>query len=168
MVLCRPEMPDDRAAIAAVVAAAFGQDEVAELIDALRDAAALAISLVAVHDGEIVGHVAFSPATIETDASIDHALILAPLAVAPDHQRRGIGSELVRAGLQACRQTEHDLAFVLGDPAYYHRFGFILAEPRGLIWEHGGAQAFQVQGLHGDVPCFSRGVVRLHAAFAAV
>ncbi len=167
MVLCRPEMPDDRAAIAAVVAAAFGQVEVAELIDALRDAAALAISLVAVQDGEIVGHIAFSPATIETDASIDHALLLAPVAVVPNHQRQGIGSELVRAGLEACRQTEHRLAFVLGDPAYYHRFGFILTEPRGLIWEHGAAQAFQVQGLHGNVPCFSRGIVRLHPAFAA-
>ncbi len=168
MVLCRPEKSSDHAAIAAVVAAAFGQDEVAELINALRAAQALAISLVAVDDGEIVCHIAFSPATIETDASIDQALILAPLAVAPNHQRQGIGGELVHAGLQACRRTEHRLAFVLGDPAYYHRFGFILAEPRGLVWEHGAAQAFQVQGFHGDVPYFSRGIVRLHPAFAGV
>ena len=93
---------------------------------------------------------------------------MAPLAVGPDHQRRGIGGRLVRAGLQACRQTEHGLAFVLGDPDYYHRFGFILAEARSLSWEHGAAQAFQVFGLHGDVPRFSRGIVRLHPAFAAV
>ena len=74
----------------------------------------------------------------------------------------------MRAGLHACRQTEHHLSFVLGDPAYYHRFGFVLAEPRGLIWEHGAAQAFQVQALHGDVSYFSRGIVRLHPAFAGV
>ena len=70
MMLCRPEKSGDHAAIAAVVAAAFGQDEVAELINALRAPQALSISLVAVDDGEIVGHIAFSPTTIETDAGI--------------------------------------------------------------------------------------------------
>ena len=100
----RPEAAGDVTAIRRVHVEAFGRRDEADLVDALRLAGALRVALVAVKDGAVVGYVAFSPVVIRDGASVINALGLAPMAVLPGWQRRGVGSRLVRAGLTACLQ----------------------------------------------------------------
>jgi putative acetyltransferase len=133
MLTIRPEAPGDAAAIHHVKTLTFGQPQEADLVDALRRHGGLTISLVAVPDGRIVGHIAFSPVTIASDTATIAALGLAPMAVLPEYQRRGIGSQLVEAGLTACRDTSYDVVVVLGHPHYYPRFGFTSAKPHGIV-----------------------------------
>ena len=148
MIGIRSETPGDAAAIRRVHVEAFGQPDEADLVDALRAAGALRISLAAAEAGAVVGHVAFSPVVIQGGASVVNALGLAPMAVLPGWQRRGIGSRLGRAGLAACSDTPYGLVFVLGAPRFYGRFGFQPAQSLGLTWEHGGSSdAFMVQAL---------------------
>lgn len=139
--MIRPETPDDVDGIDAVVEAAFARRDEAELVRALRaDAAWLPdLSLVAVDDGRIVGHIAF------TRANVDGAgvLALAPLAVAPDHQRRGIGSALVRVALTRVATGDTPTVAVLGDPGYYRRFGFRPARELGITGPFGDIDEFQ-------------------------
>ena len=120
----REETAGDFAPIRAVVAAAFGRDEEARLVDALREGGYARLSLVAELDGQIVGHLLFSDLPIVAADSTVEALALAPLAVVPQHQRTGIGSLLVRDGLRRLREAGHRIVVVLGHPAYYPRFGF--------------------------------------------
>src|SRR5215831_17208082 len=101
-VTVRAETPEDREAIRAVNRQAFGQEDEARLVDALRDGGYARLSLVAEEGGRVVGHVLFSDLPIETRAGTLHALTLAPVAVLPDRQRRGIGSRLIREGLRVC------------------------------------------------------------------
>ena len=120
----RHESPDDREAIARVVREAFtGEDEV-RLVDALRDAGHLLLSLVAEDDGEIVGHIAYSPMTVDSETDTYTAICLAPVAVAPSRQKQGIGSALINASLDELRATIGGAIFLLGHPTYYPRFGF--------------------------------------------
>lgn len=144
-VIVRGESTADHAAIAAVVAAAFGQPDEARLVEALRGVAGFdpALSLVAVRRAAIVGHVLFSPIHIERpDGACIDALALAPLAVLPELQRRGIGSALALRGLEACRRIGPPRVIVLGDRGYYERFGFQpaaqfgITPPAGLPPEH--------------------------------
>jgi putative acetyltransferase len=170
-VIVRAENHADRAAIHAVHAACFPTEEEARLVDALRDAGRLSISLVAEEGGEVVGHVAFSPVRIQgTPGPIDRAgdgLGLAPVAVLPAFRRRGIAQRLVRAGLEVAERDGHGLVVVLGDPGYYGRFGFRAASERGLRDEFGGGEAFQALELRpGSVPA-GGGLVRYEAAFSA-
>jgi putative acetyltransferase len=118
----RPEEPGDWSAVHAVHAAAFGQAAEADLVDRLRADGELVVSLVACMD-EPVGHVAFSPLAMYGAPSV-RACALAPLAVLPAVQRQGIGSALVTEGLRRLMEAGWDLALVLGEPAYYGRFGF--------------------------------------------
>ena len=111
-------------AIRAVNRLAFGGDDEARLVDALRDGGYARLSLVAEIDRQIVGHILFSDLLIVTPAETVPALALAPMAVLPDHQRQGIGSELVRRGLAVCRELGHSIVIVLGHPDFYPRFGF--------------------------------------------
>jgi putative acetyltransferase len=90
------------------------------------------LSLVAEYHGGVIGHVLFTAAHVEPAATGVTARILAPLAVDPRHQGRGVGSALVRTGLADLDGAGVDLVFVLGDPAYYGRFGFVPATPAGL------------------------------------
>jgi len=120
----RIEKETDREAVYAVNEAAFETTAEAELVVALRKKARPVISLVAEHGKKIVGHILFSPASL-----IDHPetriMGLAPMAVRPEHQRKGVGSALVQAGLQACNNLGMSAVIVLGHPAYYPRFGFL-------------------------------------------
>ncbi|WP_112662851.1 GNAT family N-acetyltransferase [Microvirga flavescens] len=116
----RQEEPADREAIHALHCAAFGQSAEADLVDRLRENGDLVLSLVAV-DEIVVGHVAFSP--LANDAGLK-ASALAPLAVLPSHQRNGVGSALAKEGLRLLAEEGHGLVIVLGEPAYYERFGF--------------------------------------------
>jgi putative acetyltransferase len=133
MFTVRPETAEDRAAVRTVNERAFGRTAEADLVDALRDAGAAAVSLVAVEDGRLIGHILFSPVTVEgCEATL---LGLAPMAVLPEAQRRGAGSLLVRAGLEACRRLGAAGVVVLGHPEYYPRFGFAPGRPQGLTCE---------------------------------
>ena len=135
MVSIRPETPKDIDAIRYVNEQAVGQPVEAAIVDKLRNRNALTISLVATKDNEVVGHIAFSPITIESQYSSFEAVALAPMAVLPAHQRNGIGSQLVRAGLEVCHRLGYDLVVVLGHPDYYPRFGFVSGKQKGIDCE---------------------------------
>ena len=133
-VIVRPETPDDIPAIYDIHLRAFGQPAEAQMVDKLRrdgDFIA-ALSLVAVDGGRVVGHILFPPISIASDERSVPALALAPMAVLPESQHRGIGSLLVREGLAACRRLGHRIVVVVGHPAYYPPFGFSPARERGI------------------------------------
>jgi putative acetyltransferase len=169
MCLIRPEHPTDHAAIRHVYTLAFGQPNEADLVDALRRHQALTLSLVAVQDHRIVGHIAFSPVSIASDTITHDALGLAPVGVLPTHQRQGIGSQLVKSGLQACRDIGCGVVVVLGHPHYYPRFGFTPATPYGIAWEHDAPEeVFMVKALQDGALAQTRGVVKYRPEFDAV
>ena len=120
----RPETPADREAVRRVNRLAFGRDDEAALVDALRDRGYARLSLVAEVGGSVVGHVLFSDLPIVTAGGTVAALALAPVAVEPEYQKRGVGAALIRAGLAACREAGHRVVVVLGHADYYPRFGF--------------------------------------------
>lgn len=122
--IIRPETSVDHAAVREVNRLAFGGGDEARLVDALRDGGYARVSLVAEEGDQIVGHILFSDLPIVTPGGTVPALSLAPMAVIPSHQRRGIGSSLVREGLRACREAGHRIVIVLGHPEFYPRFGF--------------------------------------------
>lgn len=160
----RDEQQADVAAIHDVVARAFERPDEARLVEALRAAGKATISLVAEHEGRIVGHVLFSPVTL---AGAPFASGLAPLAVAPEMQGRGCGGALVRAGLERCRAARHAFVVVLGSPAYYGRFGFVSAERHSLTCEYEPPPgAFQVIELASGALAGRAGLVRYAAEFA--
>lgn len=165
MLVVRPERPGEVAAIHAVHAASFPTDGEARLVDLLRDAGRLSVSLVAEVEGLLVGHVAFSPVTAASDAV---GAGLAPVAVSEPHRRRGIAAELVRAGLAACRAAGFGWAVVLGEPGYYSRFGFRPATEFGLSDEYGGGPAFQAIELVPEALPVGAGLVRYAPEFASV
>ena len=124
MLTIRQETASDIEAVFRVERDAFGQEDEAQLVDALRAAGKCLLSLVADLDGELVGHILFSPMTIESGDAAYPAVCLAPLAVATAHQRQGIGGRLIEAGLAELRAAGHGAVFLLGHPSYYPRFGF--------------------------------------------
>lgn len=128
----RAETAADQGAVESLHEKAFGGPVEARLVRALRDAAPGIVSLVAVGDGRPVGHILFTPVIVEGPAGRTPAMALGPMAVEPELQRKGIGSALVRAGLQACRDAADKLVFVLGHVEYYPRFGFRPAAPAGF------------------------------------
>lgn len=138
------EAPREAAALHAVVAAAFGRTDEARLVDDLRGSGDLVVSLVARSSGAMAGYVALSRM-----ASPSGSLVLAPLAVLPAFQRRGIGAALVRRALAEAGEDGWRLVFVLGDPAYYARFGFT-AETAAPFPSAYAGPSFMAQSLGGD------------------
>jgi putative acetyltransferase len=162
----RPERPEDSGAIHAVHVAAFPTEAEARLVDALRAAGHASISLVAEDSGQIVGHIVFSPVRVDGSSSIREGLGLAPVAVRPSHQRRGIGSALIIEGLSACRQDGYGFVVLLGHPEYYPRFGFRRGSEFGLGNEYGADDAFMVLELvPGSLP--TGGLVKYGPEFGA-
>lgn len=164
--IIRDEREGDAGAIRAVTLAAFAgmpysEQTEAAIVDALRAAGALAVSLVAVEDGEIAGHVAFSPIAID-GAPAPGWFGAGPLSVRSDRQRRGIGTALMRAGLARLGDAGAKGCVLVGDPAYYRRFGFRASS--SLRYPDLPAEYFQVLALTPETPS---GTVAFHPAFAA-
>jgi putative acetyltransferase len=165
----RPETAADFAAVREVNELAFGQPAEAGLVDALRRAASPTISLVALEDGRVVGHIFFSPVTFEGPQGVSAAMGLAPMAVRPERQNQGIGSALVRAGLAACAGLGENVVVVLGHPHYYPRFGFVPASSRGLSSEYPVPDdVFMVAELAPGALGGRSGLVKYHPEFARV
>jgi putative acetyltransferase len=161
--IIRPEKAEDAPAIRAVTAAAFkgalySRGTEAAIVDALRDAGALTLSLVAEKQGRIVGHVAFSPVTINGQAG--HWFGLGPVSVEPAEQGCGIGQALIRDGLERLRATGAEGCVLLGDPAYYGRFGFA-SDPK-LRYGDVPPEYFQRLSFTGAEP---EGEVAYHTGF---
>jgi putative acetyltransferase len=124
-VLVRPEEPSDVDQVREVVAAAFGDEPVAELLDALRASSAWRdLSFVAVQDGQVVGHVSYTRGWLDAPDSLHEVLVLSPLSVHPAAQGNGVGSALVRRSLALLEDRAEPLVFLEGSPAYYGRLGF--------------------------------------------
>jgi putative acetyltransferase len=130
MIRVHREREEDRARIYEIVTAAFGREGEAKLVDLLRKTTPLEhfISIVAEVDGVLEGHTLFSPISIEQTP----ALALAPVAVVPGAQNKGLGTAMIRAGLDMCREAGHKIVVVVGHPEYYPRFGFTSARAKGL------------------------------------
>lgn len=169
MIIVRAETTEDRDAIHRVNELAFGQPNEADLVDALRANARPYISLVAIVDEQIVGHIFFSPVAIESEAGSFTAMGLAPMAVLPEYQNQGIGSQLVREGLKECQRLGEEIVVVLGHPNFYPRFGFVPASLKGLRSEYDVPDdVFMVVELREGALQGRRGLVKYHAEFAKV
>jgi putative acetyltransferase len=136
MISIRRETPNDIPAIRQVNELAFEGKAEAELVDALRESGEPLISMVAEADGQVVGHILFSPVTIQSEAESYEAAGLGPMAVLPGWQGQGVGSKLVQRGLEECRGVGYQSVIVLGHPWFYPRFGFRPSVEWGIRWEH--------------------------------
>jgi putative acetyltransferase len=173
----RPEHSADIAEIRAIAeaafsASAFGHNGEADLIERLRSGCLEILSLAADYEGRLVGHVLFSPVSLhlagDCDSPICTGMGLGPLAVLPARQRRGIGSRLVEEGLDLLRQRGCPFACVLGDPAFYGRFGFQPAASLGILCEFGGAEdgAFQIIYMTDEAPGLSSRLAKYRPEFS--
>jgi putative acetyltransferase len=137
MISIRQEEPGDREAVRLVNELAFGGQDEAEIVDALRETGDVILSLVALHADSVVGHIMFSPVRIEEGGCVVEGTGLGPMAVLPEYQRQGIGSALVESGLRILRDRACAFVVVLGHSDYYPRFGFEPASRRGIKsqWE---------------------------------
>ena len=163
----RPEGQADQAAVNDINVAAFGREAEARLVAMLREQARPLVSLVAEDAGAVIGHIMFSPVSLGGFARL--MMGLAPMAVAPAHERRGIGSALVRAGLERCREIGAAAVVVLGHPDFYPRFGFLSAARFGLACEYDvPAEAFMALELEPHAFRGAAGIVSYHPAFAGI
>jgi putative acetyltransferase len=164
----RPETEADRAAIRAVNEAAFETSAEADLVEALHGKKMSLVSLVAEVGGRVVGHILFSPVSLAESSHLN-VMGLAPMAVVPDYQRKGIGSALVRQGLTRCRDIGCCIVVVVGHPGFYPRFGFIPASRYALRCEYDvPADVFMVAELEPGALNVASGLVRYDDAFAGV
>jgi putative acetyltransferase len=165
--IIRSEKIEDQEAVREINLNAFPTDVEATLVEKLRSSMDT-ISLVAVHEDKdkVVGHILFSPLTIENNEESFPALILAPVAVLPEYQKQGIGSKLVENGIIECRNQGHSIIVLVGHPEYYPRFGFKSAEQNGI--EHPfevPEDVFMVYELVPDALSSVNGVLKYSAPF---
>ena len=158
--IVRSEAPDDVAAIRAVEEVAFGQPAEAQLVDDLRAAGNSVFSLVAVDDGTVVGHTLFSRMKAPFPA-----LALGPVAVLPEYRRTGFGSRLIRQGIARSEAAGWQGIFVLGDPAFYRRFGFDVGKASGFISPYAGPHLMALPVGRNELPT-STGSIQHAPAFA--
>ena len=169
MVTIRPERAEDASQVRQVNELAFGQPAEADLIESLRRACTDALSMVA-EEGELVGHILFNPVAVEGAGRRVLGMGLGPMAVLPDRQRRGIGSQLVRRGLDILRGRSCPFVVVVGHPHYYPRFGFEPASVHGLAsqWEGVPDAAFMVLVLDEHAMAGVSGVATYREEFSEV
>jgi len=165
--LIRPEEERDWPAVYAVLAAAFETPFEASLVNALREQARPVISLVAQRNQTIVGHIFFSPVSLT--GHLDLQIVgMAPVAVAPSQQRQGIGSSLVRAGLECCKHLGVRAVVVLGHSKYYPRFGFVPSSRFAIGCEYDVPdEVFMVMELQFSYLRGQSGIIKYHPAFGA-
>ena len=170
----RPEQISDRTPIREITTAAFTQSELdyhgeADLIDVLRANCTDALSLVACLQETVVGHILFTPVVLKSPIGQETGMGIAPLSVAPAHQKKGIGAKLITEGLAQLNERNNPFVVVLGHPNYYARFGFVPAAQFGI--SHGFAgipqEAFLIQpNLEGPALTQLNGTVaHYHPAF---
>ena len=167
--LIREEQPDDVEAIRVVNRQAFETHVEADLVDRLRETCAERLSLVALRSDAVVGHILFTPALAQAGERSIKGMGLAPMAVLPNYQRQGIGTALVRRGLDMVREAGYPFVIVLGHPSYYPRFGFERAAAYGLHCEYQGVpeEAFMIRVLQPAVAEQMSGEVTYRPEFAA-
>jgi putative acetyltransferase len=163
--IIRKESPSDIEEISEVTIAAFENLQISHhteqfIIKALRDSNALTLSMVAEIDGQVVGHIAFSPVTISDGSKKWFGL--GPISVLPKHQRQGIGKALIYEGLTFLKMNEGQGCCLVGEPAYYNRFGF--RNIPDMIFEGIPQEFFLALPFNENVP---KGVVTFHAGFFA-
>ena len=164
----RPFSSGDAEAIREVHLKAFaGREDEAHLVESLHAADAASVSLVAVDSstGGVLGHVLFSPVKIDNGGSSICVVGLAPVGVLPEYQGQGVGSRLIRGGLEACREAAYDAVVVLGEPRYYSRFGFERASAHGLGNEYDVDDYFMVVELRSGALAGLGGTVRYRLKF---
>ena len=134
MVTIRPEKPEDYQLVYDINQKAFNREAEARLVEKLRKTSRFIpnLSLVAIKDKKLVGHVLFSIIFIKTDSKSIPVLALAPIAVLPEYQKQGIGSLLIREGIKKCKNLGYKAIILVGYPNYYPRFGFTPAKEKGL------------------------------------
>jgi putative acetyltransferase len=164
----RRESEADHAAVRALNEAAFETAAEANLVEALRAKRISLVSLVAESGGTVVGHILFSPVMLAERSDLN-AMGLGPMAVLPDHQRKGVGSALVREGLARCRQLGCRAVVVVGHPNYYPRFGFVPGTRYGIRCEYDvPADVFMIAELEKGALNGVAGVARYDNAFGGV
>lgn len=164
----RPETEKDKTAIQEINQSAFETFAEATLVDTLREQCHPIISLIAEGDREVVGHIMFSPVTLSGSSDLK-IMGLAPMAVLPKYQRKGIGSALVQTGLDECKKLGFGAVVVLGHTSYYPRFGFIPATRFGIDCEYDIPEdAFMVIELQPSYLTGAKGKVKYHSAFSNV
>lgn len=170
----RGEKPGDESAIREVTERAFedsefGHNGEAGLVEKLRSQNAATISLVAEVSDQIVGHILFSPATIERKDHCSNGLGLAPVSVLPEFQRRRIGARLIKVGLAAADSTDCEFVIVLGHPEYYPKFGFAPASGSNVGCEFEGVpdEAFMIRWFKQPASVDDRVVAKYHPVFSS-
>ncbi|MDX1440705.1 MAG: N-acetyltransferase [Rubricoccaceae bacterium] len=166
--IIRDEAHEDFATIRAINESAFDTSSEADLVDLLRLKADPIVSLLAEKNNEVVGHIMFSPVTLDHWPNLK-LMGLAPMAVIPEYQRTGVGSALVQKGLDKCRHLGIGAVFVLGHPEYYPRFGFLPSSTFGIDCEYDvPAELFMAQELADGYLGSVSGTIRYHKAFLGV
>ena len=164
--IIRPENPDDLNIIREINISAFGDETEADLVDALRKSGIPLISLVAEEDKTLIGHIMFSPVTIDNGCSAISAAGLAPMSVLPEFQRKGIGSMLVKEGLEHCKKAGYSGVVVLGHPEYYPKFGFVPSVKYGIKSEYDVPEnVFMILELSERALKDCHGTVKYHEVF---
>jgi putative acetyltransferase len=162
----RNAQPDDAEMVRRVHTSAFGSHVEADLVEQLTEDGQAAISLVAVIEGQVVGHVLFSPLEVTGTVQPIRALALAPLAVLPEWQRRGIGSRLVIEGIESSVAAGIDAIIVLGHPEYYRRFGSSAQIAECLRAPYSGPAFMALELTPGAVTSAAGALVRYPGAFS--
>jgi putative acetyltransferase len=166
----RDERSEDAPAIRAVLEAAFPEVVEADLVDRLRATCQDRISLIAVEDNQVLGHILFTPVAIDRSDGPIIGSGLAPMAVIPEFQRKGIGSALVRAGIDRLRRSGCSFVVVVGHPEYYPRFGFVAASTYavGCQWDGIPDEAFMILVLQSSITSQLAGVAKYRPEFDSV
>ena len=169
MIEIRKENPDDYDDVRAINDLAFGQSIEGEIVKSIRDACDEIVSLVALNDGEIVGHILFSPVLVRNDGKEIKAMGLGPMAVLPKFQKQGIGTLLVNEGIKIIKNSKYHFIVVLGHPDYYPRFGFEKASKYELVpqWDGIPDEAFMVLFLDTSAINLFSGVVQYRDEFSS-